>query len=371
VPHVSVVLQRPTSPFKRELGEAVAICFQEAGIHTRLVVDGDPSFMDAPATVLLGDCLGFPATTKVLRRSDASRPETTLWQVEPFPPALDAHWRIASWRASFAARWATFSGSSAMTVLRSLTPRALRARTRSSFERRLVGERQREDGSALELRNRHAGVRRFARVAWIQRSVQEGWLDHVVVTAPERREILAAQGIESRFLPIGYHPEMGADRGRNRDLDVVFLGRVKRGRAGVLDRLVNTLEERGVRVSVNEGPCFGEERNRFLNRAKISVNILNDVWELSRTRLLLSMACGVLVVSEPVGNPSPFLAGEHLVFAPADEMPDLIAHFLSAEDQRLAIVRRATKFISEELTMHAVLSEMAAAWRTNPLSPTP
>jgi glycosyltransferase involved in cell wall biosynthesis len=365
---VAVVVQRPASEFKIELSEMVVDSFRAEGAEASLVVDGDDSLMSAAAAVLFGDCLGFRGSEELLRAADRSRPETTLWQLEPFPHALGSDWQISYRRAAVAVGWSRLQKSSLFTPLRLAAPKGLRSITRRSVDRLLIGDVTDSSDGALQLRNRFVGVRRFARISWIERAVQEGWLDHIVVSAPERAQLLATRNIRSRFLPVGYHPEMGSVTSQERDLDAVFLGRVKRGRKPGLDRLSRALRDRGVSLTLNEGPCFGEERRSFLSRAKISVNILNDVWELSRSRLMLSMACGALVISEPVSNPSPFIPGQHLVTASTDEMPDAISRYLAAENERRAIVEQARDLISTDASMRVILRELTSEWDKNPIA---
>jgi hypothetical protein len=63
------------------------------------------------------------------------------------------------------------------------------------------------------------------------------------------------------------------------------------------------------------------------------------------------MANGALVVSEPMYRPDPFVPGEHYIEAKADQMPKVLAHYLAHADERQAIVERARRFVTHELTL--------------------
>ncbi len=49
-------------------------------------------------------------------------------------------------------------------------------------------------------------------------------------------------------------------------------------------------------------------------------------------RFLIGVACGALVVSEPLYDPSPYVPGEHFVQAPISELPGVIERYLGDEE---------------------------------------
>lgn len=80
---------------------------------------------------------------------------------------------------------------------------------------------------------------------------------------------------------------------------------------------------------------------------------------------MLSMGCGALVVSEPLDDPAPYREGTHFVQAPVEELPDVIVHHLSHEEERRAIVREAKDFITGELTLESSVSKIMRFCREN------
>jgi hypothetical protein len=67
--------------------------------------------------------------------------------------------------------------------------------------------------------------------------------------------------------------------------------------------------------------------------------------------LILGMANGALVVSEPLGDGAPYVAGRHYVEATADQMPAVIRHYLARPDERRRIAEEGRRFVTTELTM--------------------
>ena len=58
----------------------------------------------------------------------------------------------------------------------------------------------------------------------LRRIVREGWLDLIFATSLEKVEYLQEQGIQSWYVPYGYHPSFGKLLGLERTIDVLFLG---------------------------------------------------------------------------------------------------------------------------------------------------
>ena len=148
-----------------------------------------------------------------------------------------------------------------------------------------------------------------------------------------------------------------------RDIDVLFLGeyRVRRRR-----RILRRLERENVQVvrlgsnSLTKG-YWGEKRTQLLNRTKILLHIPRYQGHLS-DRLLMGMATGALVVSEPLYLPDPFEPGVHYVECSADGMASTIRRFLADDELRRGITDAAFRFISRELPMertYARLMELA------------
>ena len=62
------------------------------------------------------------------------------------------------------------------------------------------------------------------------------------------------------------------------------------------------------------------------------------------------LANGAMVVSQPCYRPDPFVPGVHYAEAPVEELPDLIRHYLTHEEERERIVAAGRRLVTEELT---------------------
>ncbi len=106
---------------------------------------------------------------------------------------------------------------------------------------------------------------------------------------------------------------------------------------------------------------WGEKRTELLNRTKILLHIPRYEGHLS-DRLLMGMATGALVVSEPLPLPDPFEPGVHYVECSVDDMASTIRRLLADDELRRRITDAAFRFISRELPMertYARLMELA------------
>jgi hypothetical protein len=353
-----------------EISDMLADALGGSGGGVITVEDGDPAVLDASVAVLVGDCLRVDRTAELLRRSRATSPVTVLWQLDSLPPpSVDDDVIEAGYRAMRRDRSLRLTNGRMGRIARPLIPSAVRRSVRRTSirwsGRSPVSPREEATLGLTAGEGPYFAMARLARLDWIEQAVRDGWLDHVLVSAPERALVLSARGVGVTFLPVGYHPWMGENLGTERDLEVLFLGQHagSNQRASHLRSLQAELGARGVSLSLHSA-AFGGERAALLNRAKISLNIhrTSDFWELSRIRLFISMACGVLVVSEPADDTAPFVPGRHFVVATVSEMPDVITHYLTHEDERLAIAQTASDLITTDMTMSRVAATMRAIW---------
>ncbi|MGZ4386920.1 MAG: glycosyltransferase family protein [Gaiellaceae bacterium] len=279
---------------------------EESGceVHVR----GDEPVHAGDSLVLVqGNARWFPEVFRsLLRMPAARRPFTILWQFEPLPlprgcgfPRQPLH-------------------------LRELAKVVLRDR------------RATDPGSNL---------RRLRALA------AEGLPDLLLVNTTGSQETLSAVGVEAETLPTGYHPIQGRELGLERDIDVLFLGALEVPRRR---RVLRRLRRAGIHVlamgSWRDPRFWGEQRMRLVNRAKIFLNVSRFPGQFSEPRLILGMANGCLVVSEPMYRPDPFVESEHFVSAPVAELPELIDRYLRDAPARARIALRAHEFVTRELT---------------------
>jgi hypothetical protein len=351
---VCLALDEPTRTIEREIGTMILDTLAAMDCAPRLVTVGDPTITDCDVFLLVGDAMSFEPHLPVLRQRGDRRPRTILWQIHPLLPP------VASDRAEQASRWLTAvdrprSGPLAA-IVRCLIPLSVRQRLRAPVRARLAERVRRDDVTVDEL-----GLNQLPwmvmRHEWIRAWVIEGILDSVVVSGATRATSLRDRGVRAAFVPFGYHPGMGRDHGRVRDIDVLFFGHVQGSRRErILNDLQSGLAARGHAPIRIETDCYGAEREILLNRTKICLNLPILSWEFAGIRLLRAIACGALVVSETLLEPAPYVPGLHFVQTSLQELPDTLKHYLEHTDDREKITRDAHAWLAKELTLERSIS---------------
>jgi hypothetical protein len=265
----------------------------------------DPSF---DTVVLRGNANWYPELLDRLVRLDPSqRPFVVVWHSEPLPLPMTAR---------------------------------LRRRRLTLRERAKVVLR---DSRATD------PFTNAQRLRWL---AGRGLPDALGVSSVGGLEYLAEVGIRATHVPLGYHARQGTDLGLERDIDVLFLGALDVPRRA---RLLRDLRRHGVDVTAAGGwsdpRCWGEERTRLLNRAKIVLNLSRYEGQFSGGRLLLGMANGAAVVSEPMYRPEPFVPGRHYVSTAVDEIPAAVARLLEEAKEREALAALGHEFVTTQLTL--------------------
>jgi hypothetical protein len=301
--------------YQRRLANGVAerpevpACLREGGHHVREADDG--ALGNWPATDLLwlqGNANWFPRVCRQLERSGARKPHILVWHTEPLPPG----------------------------------PRSGLRTSRLHFR----------EIAKIILRDRRA-TDPYTNAARLRRLRRFELPDVLVVSARSRQKYLASRGIESHFIPLGYHAAThGRLLGLQRDVDVLFLGTMQVPRR---NRLVAQLRRAGVQVraegSWNDGSTWGEDRTQLLNRTKVLLNLQRHPGDFSGMRRILGMSNGALVISEPIDQPEPYVPGRHYIETTAELMPEVIRHYLERPDEREQIIAQAYRLVTEELTM--------------------
>lgn len=216
----------------------------------------------------------------------------------------------------------------------------------------------REIGKIL-LRDRRA-TDVYTNYSRLRALMEDGIPDFLVVSTPGRQEFLAEHGLASTFVPMGYHrTEDGYDMGIERDIEVLFLGALN---IPPRRRLFRRLRRSGINLATkgswSDPACWGENRTKLLNRARIFLNLQRYPGELSGMRLIMGMANRTLVISEPMYKPGGFIPGKHFVSATSDEMPEIINYYLNHDDERESIATEGHKLVTRELTMERSISRI-------------
>lgn len=191
-----------------------------------------------------------------------------------------------------------------------------------------------------------------------------GLADSVAVLSAERQAHLAEHGVPSIVAQHGSAPEFGEHLGLERDIDVLFLG----GLNGRRRRLLRTLHRGGIDVlragSWTDPATWGASRTRLLNRVKIELNLSRIPGSFPGQRLVIGLMNGTLPISEPLVDPSPYVAGEHFVEAPVEDFPEVVRHYLDHPDERERIIaagRALLRTLTLESQVDRVLDQIATA----------
>jgi hypothetical protein len=336
----------------------LAAVVRELGGEVFVVRDGDHSVPAADVVILFGKCTTFDGSVRRLRDQATRRPATVLWHIEPLPPdaipakAEKAARRLAHCEVNQLPGFLPILARSVPghSYLLNLVRRACCARL---VER--CGWNGRTDGRCVHPREWYHAVQN---AVWLHERYTHDWCDLVAASTPPRCEVLTRMGIPCEYAPLGYHPLWGTNQGRDRDVDVLFLGRVKRtGREPLLCRLDRQLAGAGVKLLVIERDCYGAQRTELLNRTRICLDLTKNTWETPVLRLLTSMACGALVVSNGPADPYPF-RDEHLVRADAEALGAAILEHLRDEPKRRRIAEAACRYVTMELAWGPVVARV-------------
>ena len=104
---------------------------------------------------------------------------------------------------------------------------------------------------------------------------------------------------------------------------------------------------------------FGETPTRFLNRAKVTLNITRTWYDDNFSRFAYAVPNRSLVVSEPLLPHCPeYEAGIHYVSAPIDRLADSIVYYLTHDDERQNIVENAYRLVTTELAFRDSIARL-------------
>jgi hypothetical protein len=123
----------------------------------------------------------------------------------------------------------------------------------------------------------------------------------------------------------------------------------KRGthrRSSILDRVHKELRSKGVNMYIADNEqnpfIFGDLRTRYLNRAKVTLNITRTWYDDNFSRFVLAAPNRSLIVSEPVlPHCREFQKTCPLHFITDRSLSKSILYYLEHEDERQQIVKNA------------------------------
>jgi hypothetical protein len=189
-----------------------------------------------------------------------------------------------------------------------------------------------------------------------------GTVDRLVVTSRDRQATLGDHGIVAHVVPFGYAPAVAGPLtppdAMPRDLPMVFLGSTG-SRAAVTRTLIRRwCDERADLTAARD--IWGADRNALLRRARVILNVQRIAGDFIGTRLLLALAAGAAVVTDPMEDPHPFVPGIHYVEAPLENLLDEAGALLADEPRRRRIVQAGQALLANELSMTRSLARVLA-----------
>ena len=106
---------------------------------------------------------------------------------------------------------------------------------------------------------------------------------------------------------------------------------------------------------------WGSERAALLRRTRVVVDIHRIPGNFVGLRLLLTLAAGAVLVTEPMTDPWPFIPGVHYLEAQASDLLDVACLVAEDDVRRVRLVEAGQAFLGDSLTMQASLGRVLAA----------
>lgn len=209
-------------------------------------------------------------------------------------------------------------------------------------------------------------LRAICEMKWLE---DLGWLRLLAVFTKRHQILFGGWGLPTTTIPMGYDSSFGSDMGLRRDIDVVFLGSIQdRRRRRIVPQMITAMKNRGIKVVIKDGSSehgyvFGSERAKLLNRTKILINIMRQPWDDLIYRALLTAPNGAMILSEPVLDSGPFVAGEHFAISNPTEMTEAVGYYLNNYPERRRITTAAYNLITTDLTMRKMAEKLINTWQ--------
>jgi hypothetical protein len=306
------------------IASALSLSLEELGLKPYNLVFDEiiPPHLDAIiARGFYGSLV--PISNRLISIPPSKRPLFILWQIEQLPnPALPEWFRYGF--GKLRSRLERFAYRKGDNEVWRLNPR-LRWMTTKALRFRYYGD-----------------------LYWFK---QQGILSILAMGSPITGNFLRQRGFDLFVTPISYQPGWGADLELERDIPVLWIGKIATyRRKRLLERVRSDLSKHGVEVLMIDGVenpyIFGEERTVLLNRTKVVLNFLRKPWDNNCMRFSFAALNGALILTEPTLPHTPFLDGVHLVEAPIEKMADEVMYYLSHEGERTKIVEQAHQLIT-------------------------
>jgi hypothetical protein len=334
-----------------DMGRMICDVLLELGIEAWTAAEADCS--NADLVILPSDSIGL----ELLESQDMSQKEglaTLLWLVDPLPPpGLSARAEVIGQEIA-KLDWHRILPGSWGELMYKYFPfgREVIHLGRWNCIRKLRKEIAKNGDVDYVCCSNREWVRVMVRYYRLREYMRDGRIDYLFTTTEAKRSFLADKAYDVQFIPFGYHKAFGENLGLKRDIDVLFLGRINnKRRAAILHKLNEELTAENVKLKIVDKDCYGDERTQLLNRTKISLDLPRVPWDFGPERLLMSMSCCAMVVSEGNCPKEPFIKDVHYVQAGDSDLTTTILSYLRNEQQRRRITRDAYNYVTKEITL--------------------
>ena len=197
--------------------------------------------------------------------------------------------------------------------------------------------------------------RYYGDLVWLQK---KGLLNVLATGSKWIGSFLRARGFDPVVAYYGLQPgpEWGENLDLNRDIPVLWLGKIASSRRkDLLSSIRERLEGQNVSLKVIDGVenpgVHGRERTILLNRTKIVLNLLRQPWDNNSVRFFLAALNKALVISEPTYPHLPLESQVHYIETDPARIVPQILHYLNHEAEREQLAENAHLFVKNELNI--------------------
>jgi hypothetical protein len=202
-------------------------------------------------------------------------------------------------------------------------------------------------------------IRVIKRSFRLKKDLEHKDLDYAFTTTKAKALYINQSKNNVKYIPFGYHKAFGEMLDLERDIDVLFLGRINsRKREKLLDNLNKDLSAKGIKLKIVDKDCFGYERTKLFNRAKIALDLPRVSWDFGPERFFIAMSCGAMLVSEGLCSKEPFKPDMHYIQSKETDLADTIEYYLKDEEKRRSIADNAYEFVTQEHRLEKSISEI-------------
>ncbi|MBI5835048.1 MAG: glycosyltransferase family 1 protein [Armatimonadetes bacterium] len=180
--------------------------------------------------------------------------------------------------------------------------------------------------------------------------------DHVILHDAHALEFLLDRGHRNltAVVPLPYSPTFHRDLGLERDIDLLFVGNVSQHRT----EWIRAIEAGGVKVTAAQ--AWGDDYIQLLNRAKLVLNLHFTALPNTELRVVEAMACGAVVVTEPLTPGSELARDDLLLVIDRASAAESIRALLANDAVRQQVAAHAKAFVAEHYTARHVVERI---WR--------